>query len=69
MEGDDITVTCYKYVFAIGRAIGVSGSIITAIGLTFSAAAGFWLFLYDFIGKKGCTFIICRGLQLALLQQ
>ena len=62
LEGDHITVTCYKYVFDIGTAIGVSGGTITALRLTFSAVAGFWLFWYDFIKKKG-AFKICVLLQ------
>ena len=62
-EGDNITVTCYKYVFDIGTAIGVSGGIITALGLTMSTAAGFWLFWYDLIKGKRCAIIICVLLQ------
>ena len=63
LEGDNVTVTCYKYVFAIGTAIGVSGGFITALGLIMSAVAGFWLFWYDLIKKKGSAFFFCVLLQ------
>ena len=59
MEGDNITVICYKFVFAIGTAIGVSGGIITALGLTMSAVASFWLFWYDCIKGKRWACIFC----------
>ena len=63
MEGGNITFTCYKYVFAFGTAIGVSGGFITALSLIFSVIAGFWLFWYDLIKKKGSAFKICLLLQ------
>ena len=63
MEGDNITVICYKYAFDIGMAIGVSGGIITALGLIFSASAAFWLFWYDLIKEEGRACIICVLLQ------
>ena len=51
------------FVFDIGMAIGISGDIITAVGLTFSAVAAFWHFLYDLIEEGRCAFIICLLLQ------
>ena len=66
LANETTTVTCYKFSLAVGTAIGVSGGIITALGLTMSVVSGFWIFCYNLLEGNVRAFKVCKFVQISI---